>query len=90
MFAEALQIGFRVRQSVDVIDTQTVDPAIAIPAMKGLVPGAEHLRFFHAEADEAIDSKKAPVVDLAGSQTGIRELIVLAIQRGVATNGGSS
>ena len=76
-----LQIAGRIKQSIQVIESQPDDFPFANQTQDEFVGGREEGRLLHAHADQVIDIEEASVIDLVRGGSPIREAIGKGLQQ---------
>jgi hypothetical protein len=77
---QALQVGGRVGQAVDVVDPQPVDQAVGDQPQRGLVGQPEHLGVLLADPDQLVDGEEAAVVAVDRGAAPLHQLVVLLLE----------
>ena len=79
--AQALEILRRVAQAVDVVEPQALQLALGDQPLHQAVDRLEGAGILDAQAGQRIDVEEAAVVDVAGGEPPVPELVVLALQQ---------
>ena len=78
--SQPLEILRRVVQPVDVVEPQALQLVLGNQTLDQRMDGIERAGVFDAQAGQRVDVEKPPVVDLAGRQTPLAELVVLTLE----------
>src|ERR1700730_707484 len=79
--AQALKILRGIAQTIDVIEPQALHLAFRDEFLHQTMDGVERAGILHAQPGECIDIEKPPIVDVAGGQPPMAELVVLALKQ---------
>ena len=79
--AQALEILRGIAQAVDVIEPQALQLSVRDQSFDQAMDGIEGAGILDPQSGQRIDVEKAPIVDVAGSQPPMAELVVLALQQ---------
>ncbi|MHC2176207.1 hypothetical protein ACVIQW_005594 [Bradyrhizobium diazoefficiens] len=79
--AQPLAVLGGIAQAVDVIEPDAVQPAVGHELLHQPVRGSECAGVLDAQAGEPVDVEEAAVVDVAGGEPPMTELVVLALQQ---------
>ena len=78
---QSLEILRGIAQAVDVIEPQPLQPVFRDQALHQPVNGVERAGVLDPQSGQRIDVEEAPVVDFAGGEPPLPELVVLTLQQ---------
>ena len=79
--AQALEILRGIAQAVDVVEPQALQPAFRDQLLDQAMNGVERAGVLDPQSGERIDVEEAPVVDVAGGEPPVAELVMLAFEQ---------
>ena len=80
---QPLEIRARLEEAIDVVDSQSVDDALAEQLEHERVRVLEHLRQLDADAREVVDVEEPPIVDVVAGDAKVRGTPVLLGDDGI-------
>ena len=79
--AQTLEILRGIAQAVDVVEPQSLQPVFRDQPFDEAMHGVEGAGVLDAQSGERVDVEEAPIVDVAGGQPPMAELVMLAFQQ---------
>src|SRR6185312_7588940 len=79
--AQALEVLDGIAQAIDVVEPQPLQLSLCDQPLDQPMDRLERAGVLDAQARQRIDVEEAPVVDVAGSEPPVAELVVLAFEQ---------
>src|ERR1700682_2578922 len=81
--AQALKVLRGIAQAVDMVETQALELSLRDQCFDEAMDGVERAGILDPQSSQRVDVEEATVIDIAGSQPPVAELVMLAFEQGM-------